>query len=132
MPSVLIISSYTSPLNAVRPEGRLFVGLVQDHGWQVSLMTQDGGPYTAEMKAAGVRIIDFHPEKKWSRAAVARIKAELEEGRYDLLHLYNNIAIVNGLRAARGLSVKVVTYRGYTGNIHWWNPLAIFSTCTPG
>lgn len=128
---VLIISAYADSLNAVRPEGRLFVGLARDHGWSVTLMTQDGSPYTAEMKAAGIRIIDWHPTKKFDRAAVAKIRQELVDGNYDILHLYNNKAIVNGIRAAKGLSVKVATYRGYTGNIHWWEPMSYFQHLSP-
>lgn len=128
---VLIISSYADSLNAVRPEGRLFVGLARDHGWEVSLMTQDGSPYTDEMKAAGVQIIDFHPTSKFSSASVQRIRQTLLAGNYDILHLYNNKAIVNGIRAARGLPVKVCTYRGYTGNVNWWDPMAYLQHLSP-
>lgn len=131
-PSVLIISSYASSEHAVRPEGRLFIGLARDLGWRVTLMTTDGSPYTKEMKEAGVRIIDFHMSKKFEKKAISRIRHELIEGQYDILHLYNNKAIVNGLMAARGLAVKVVTYRGYTGNIEWWNPIAYFQHLSPG
>ena len=131
MPKLLIISSYADSINAVRPEGRLFVGLVREHGWEVTLMTQDGSPYTDVMKNAGVRIIDFHPTGKFEAASVAKIRKELIEGGYDILHLYNNKAIVNGIRAAKGLSVKVCTYRGYTGNISWWDPIAYLQHLSP-
>lgn len=130
-PGVLIVSAYADSLNAVRPEGRLFIGLARDHGWRVTLMTQDGSPYTAEMKAAGVEIIDFHPTKKFQAAAVKRIREVLVAGAYDILHLYNNKAIVNGIRAAKGLPVKIATYRGYTGNINWWDPIAYFQHLNP-
>jgi glycosyltransferase involved in cell wall biosynthesis len=124
MPKLLNISSYADSLNAVRPEGRLFLGLARDHGWEVTLMTQDGSPYTEELKQAGVRIIDFHPSSKFQPEAVRIIRAELVKGNYDILHLYNNKAIVNGIRAAKGLPVKIATYRGYTGNINWWDPIS--------
>jgi glycosyltransferase involved in cell wall biosynthesis len=131
MSKILIISSYADSLNAVRPEGRLFVGLVRELGWEVTLMTQDGSPYTDVMKEAGVRIIDFHPTGKFESTSVARIRQELTEGGYDILHLYNNKAIVNGIRAAKGLPVKVCTYRGYTGNISWWDPIAYLQHLSP-
>ncbi len=115
----------------MRPEGRLFIGLARDHGWRVSLMTEAGSPYSEEMEAAGVRIIDFHPSKKFQPTAIRRIREELISGQYEWLHLYNNKAIVNGLLAARGLPVKVATYRGYTGNLEWWNPLAYFQHLSP-
>jgi len=78
-----------------------------------------------------MRVIDYHPAKKFERAAVRRIRKELLTGQYDLLHLFNNKAIVNGIRAAKGLPVKVLTYRGYTGNIHWWDPTAYFMHLHP-
>lgn len=131
MPKVLIISSYADSINAVRPEGRLFVGLARDHGWEVTLMTQDGSPYTDVMKEAGIHIIDFHPTGKFESASVAKIRQELVQGSYDILHLYNNKAIVNGIRAAKGLPVKVCTYRGYTGNISWWDPIAYLQHLSP-
>lgn len=124
MPKLLNVSSFADSLNAVRPEGRLFIGLARDHGWEVSLMTQAGGPYTQELKQAGVQIIDFHPTRKFQPQAVRKIREELLRGAYDILHLYNNKAIVNGIRAAKGLPVKIATYRGYTGNIHWWDPIS--------
>jgi glycosyltransferase involved in cell wall biosynthesis len=95
-------------------------------------MTTDGSPFTKEMKEAGVRIIDFQVSRKFQKEAISRIRQELIEGQYDILHLYNNKAIVNGIMAARGLPVKVVTYRGYTGNIEWWNPIAYFQHLSPG
>lgn len=130
-PSVLIISSFASGLHAVRPEGRLFIGLARDHGWRVTLMTEAESPYTTDMQAAGVRIIDFHPKKKFEQESIRQIREELIAGQYDILHLYNNKAIVNGLLAAKGLAVKVATYRGYTGNLDWWNPLAYFQQLSP-
>ena len=39
-----------------------------------------------------------------------------------LLHLFNNKAIANGNLAALGVPVKVVTYRGIVGHIHWYDP----------
>jgi glycosyltransferase involved in cell wall biosynthesis len=53
---------------------------------------------------------------------VAFIREVLIREDRQILHLFNNKAIINGLRAAKGLPVKVLTYRGYTGNIHWWDP----------
>lgn len=94
-------------------------------------MTQAGSPYLPELKRAGVKIIDFHPSRKFDRVAVSRIRKELTEGDYDILHLYNNKAIVNGIRAAANLPVKVATYRGYTGNVNWWDPIAYWQHLSP-
>jgi len=125
--SLLVVSDYRDSLNAVRPEGRWFVGLVRDFGYSVTVMTRrEGANYLDELEAAGVRIIDWHPESKFGAADRDGIRAELEANHYDLLHLFNNKSIVAGIRAAKDWPGKVLTYRGYTGNIHWWDPGAYF------
>ena len=132
MPKLLVVSDYRDSVNAVRPEGRWFTGLVRDFGYEITLMTRrENANYLAELEAGGVRIIDWHPESKFGRDDRDGIRAELERGGYDLLHLFNNKAIVAGVRAARNWPGKVLTYRGYTGNIHWWDPGAYLQHLNP-
>ncbi|THH39910.1 glycosyltransferase family 4 protein [Neolewinella litorea] len=122
-PSLLVISDYRDSLSGVRPEGRWFVELSRQFGYRITLMTPTKeANYLDELEAAGVRIIDWHPQEKFSSAERDRVRRELEEGQYDLLHLFNNKAVATGVRAAKGWPGKVVTYRGYTGNVHWWDP----------
>lgn len=127
---VLVISSYDDNYNAVRPEGELFIGL-QQAGLDLHIMTQGAAPFAERFRAAGLRVIDFHPEKKIDGAAVRRIRAELVAGQYDILYLCNNKAIVNGLRAAWRLPVKVITYRGYAGHVDWWDPSVYLTHLSP-
>ena len=132
MPKLLVVSDYRDSLNAVRPEGRWFVELVRDYGYAVTLMThRAGASYLDTLEAAGVRIIDWHPRKKFDRGESRRLRAELDEGAYDLLHLFNNKAVATGVRAAAGWRGKVVTYRGYTGNVHWYDPSAYLQHLNP-
>ncbi|MEM6772244.1 MAG: glycosyltransferase family 4 protein [Bacteroidota bacterium] len=106
--------------------------MARDFGYQITLMTRrEGANYLPELEAAGIRIIDWHPESKFGEADRAAIRKELDTNHYDLLHLYNNKAIVAGIRAAKGWPGKVLTYRGYTGNIHWWDPTAYFGHLNP-
>ena len=55
----------------------------------------------------------------------------LKEGRHDILHLFNNKAIVAGVFASMGLPNKVVTYRGQTGNIYWYDPTCYLTHLNP-
>ncbi len=127
---VLVISNYDDNYNAVRPEGELFIGL-KEAGVEVEVMTYGHAPFVKRFEEAGVKVIPFHPDKKFDKAAVAKIRQVLIEGKHDVMHLFNNPAIVNGIRAAKGLPVKVVAYRGYAGNIHWWNPLSYLTFLNP-
>lgn len=125
--SILVVSDYRDSYHAVRPEGRWFTGLVKDYGYRITLMTRrEGANYLDELEAGGVSIIDWHPASKFGRADAAGIRQELDRQHYDVLHLFNNKSIVAGIRAAKGWPGKVVTYRGYTGNVHWWDPSAYF------
>lgn len=126
---VLVISDYRDT-GSVRPEAELFIGLARE-GVEVTIMTYGKAAYVPEFKAAGINVIDFHPEKKFDKGEIGFIRDELVKGGYHVMHLFNGKAIVAGLQAAKRLSVKVVLYRGYTGNIHWYDPTAYFKYLSP-
>ncbi|MEZ5038245.1 MAG: glycosyltransferase family 4 protein [Saprospiraceae bacterium] len=127
---VLVISNYDDNFNAVRPEGEIFIGL-KKAGLEVEVMTYGSTPFAARFREAGIRVIDFHPQKKIDGVAIKLIRETLEAGQHDILHLFNNKAIINGIIAAWRLPVKVVTYRGYTGNIHWYDPTCYLTHLNP-
>lgn len=126
---VLVISNYRETVS-VRPEAELFIGL-QKAGVDVTIMTYGDAEYVKKFEEVGIRVIDFHPEKKLNREEIKFIRTELISGKYDILHLFNSQAIINGIQAAKGIPVKVVLYRGYTGNIHWYDPTAYFKYLHP-
>lgn len=126
---LLVISNY-SGLNSSRPEAELMLGLKKS-GVDITIMTPASAEYRPVFEAAGIRVIDFQPRKKFDRGEIDFIRKELIDGAYDIVHLFNGKAIINGLKAARGLKVKVVLYRGYCGNIHWWDPSAYFKFLHP-
>lgn len=126
---VLVISDYRET-QSVRPEAELFIGL-QRVGLSVTVMTFGEAAYVTRFKEAGIRVIEFHPITKFDRKETQQIRHELILGQYDILHLFNSRAIMHGIRAARGLPVKVVLYRGYEGNVHWYDPTAYLKYLHP-
>ncbi|MEZ4930553.1 MAG: glycosyltransferase family 4 protein [Saprospiraceae bacterium] len=126
---ILVISNYRETVS-VRPEAEMFIGL-QRTGVDITVMTYGDAKYVEQFKVAGIQVIDFHPEKKLNKKEIKIIREELIRGKYDILHLFNSKAIINGIQAAKGLPVKVVLYRGYTGNIHWYEPTAYFKYLHP-
>jgi glycosyltransferase involved in cell wall biosynthesis len=126
---VLVISNYRETAS-VRPEAEMFIGL-QKGGVDITVMTYGEAEYAEKFRAAGVRVINFHPEKEFDKRAVKFIREELTAGGYDVLHLFNSKAIINGIRAAKRLPVKVVLYRGFTGNVHWYDPAAYLKFLHP-
>lgn len=91
-------------------------------GAEVTVMTEGDSGYVGRIREAGLGVIDFHPLRKFSWSAIRRIRAELKSGAFDVVYCFNNMAIASTVWAAIGLPVKMVTYRGQTGNISRWDP----------
>lgn len=117
-------------IHTSRPEAEIIIGLAKA-GLDMTVMTHGETEYARRFRDNGVKVIAFHPEKKFQRAESQRIRQELIKGDFDILQLYNSKAIINGIRAARGLKVKVVLYRGYAGHIHWYDPAAYLKYLHP-
>ena len=105
-----------------RPTTATFVGL-KDAGVDISVVCPPG-ERRGWLEARGVRVLDLPIRKQFDREAVERLRAELTEGRYDILHLFSNKALQNGLAASRGLRVKIVAYRGIVGNVSFFSPVS--------
>jgi len=126
---ILVISNYRTTIT-VRPEAEIFIGL-QKKGHSVTIMTYGDSAYCENFREAGIRLIDFHPQKKFDKEEIAFIHKEILEGAYDVMHLFNGVSMVNGIQAAKGTPVKVVLYRGFEGHIHWYDPSCYYKFLHP-
>jgi glycosyltransferase involved in cell wall biosynthesis len=126
---VLIISDYREIIST-RPEAFTMIGMAK-LGLDITIMTYPDAYWIPEFTKAGIRIIDFHPQKKMDKKEISVIRKELIDGQYDILHLFNSVATLNGIQAARGLKTRIFLYRGYVGNIHWWDPTAYLKHLSP-
>jgi glycosyltransferase involved in cell wall biosynthesis len=126
----LWITSHKDTLNSIRPEAETLLGLARA-GVELEIMTQGDSIYRDDMEAAGIRVIDYVPARKFDRGSARFIREHLESGAHDIVHLFNNRAIANGLLAARRSRVKVVTYRGQTGNVHRYDPVCWMTHLNP-
>lgn len=128
---ILVISSYQDTLTAVRPEGEMLIAAHQSGQVEIDIMTQGDAPFVYRFRENGMRVIDFHPDRKFDRKSVDFIRSILIKNRYDILHLFNNKAIVNGIRAARNIPIQLITYRGVVGNVNWYDPTSYLSHLHP-
>ena len=126
---VLVISDYRD-FHSTRPEANIFIGLARQ-GFEIHIMTYADSPHVALFRAAGINVINFHPEKKFNINEIKKIRDYLIEKKIDIIQLYNSKAIINGIQAAKRLPIKIVLYRGYTGNIHWYDPTAYLKFLHP-
>ncbi|MCB9223453.1 MAG: glycosyltransferase family 4 protein [Crocinitomicaceae bacterium] len=126
---VLAISDYRE-FHSVRPEAEIFIGLKKE-GLDVHVMTYGDSEYAKRFRDAGIKVFDFHPDSKFDKEEQKFIRDLLVKEDYDIIHLFNSRAILHGLKATKGLKAKIVLYRGYSGNIHWYDPTAYAKFLNP-
>jgi len=117
---VLVIGNYGTLISA-RPEAEAVIGLFKK-GIKITVISRKDTEYSRRFIDEGIRFIGAYPERKYDLRFIRLVRKELKEGGYHILQLFSNNSIYNGLIASLGISVKVVLYRGYTGNIHWYDP----------
>lgn len=127
--NVLVISNY-SDYHSTRPEARIFIGLAK-HDFNIHVMTYPDTEMQKDFEEAGIKVIPWHPAYKGKKEEIKRVHDYIVEHKIDIIHLFNSRAIQTGIKAAKKLPVKVVLYRGYTGNIHWWDPTAYLKFLHP-
>ncbi len=106
-----------------RPTTAMFAGLVRA-GVDVSVICPEHSGRRGWLEDNGVRVLDLALRKRFDRKGVRLLRAELTSGGYDILHLFSNKALQNGLAASRGLAVKVIAYRGIVGNVSFFSPVS--------
>jgi glycosyltransferase involved in cell wall biosynthesis len=126
----LCITSHHGSISNVRPEAEWFIGL-QKAGIELTVMTGKDTVYADRMRDAGIEIIDFEISRRYSLIAIRKIRQALRARSIQILHLFNNRTITNGIVAALGLPVKVITYRGQTGNIKRRDPTCYLTHLNP-
>ena len=93
-------------------------------GVDITVMTWPGTFNYDALVDAGVPIIPYVLKGKISRPCIRFIRDELKRGQYDILHMLDKRATMNGLFASIGLDVKLVAYRGIVGNQSYLDPLS--------
>ena len=109
--------------SADRPTVQTFIGM-HNAGVEITVVCPADHPNNAVLQDAGVPTIDIRLPKNFDKDGIAKLRAELIRGQYDIVHTFNNKAVTNGLRAARGLPVKIVCYRGIVGALGFLDPMS--------
>ena len=115
---VLVVTSHSD-----RPEAETFIGL-RALGVDVRVLCSPKARHFDRLADAGVPVKPLEFARRLDRAAINLIRTELIEQSADVLHLFNNRAVVNGLIAARGTNARIVAYRGIVGNESFLNPFS--------
>ncbi len=108
---------------ADRPTVATFIGL-HEAGVGITVVCPPEHPNYQVLVDAGVRVLALKLNRNFDREGIAALKDELVEGRYHIVHTFNNKAVTNSLRACRGLPIKVVCYRGIVGAVSFLDPMS--------
>ena len=100
-------------------------------GADIRVINLPDSPWTECFRAEGIETMEKHPVKKFDREFIAFLRQYIISEKIDVIHLFNSKATINGLVAARGTKAKVALYRGYEGNIHWYDPSAYLKYLHP-
>jgi glycosyltransferase involved in cell wall biosynthesis len=118
---ILVISDYKSPGSA-RPEAEIFIRLAQS-GHFVHIISYPSAQYYNErFRSAGITVFEQHPTKKISRDFIRFLRTLVKENQYDVVHAFNSKGLTNAVWALSGSKAKLIAYRGYAGQTHWFDP----------
>jgi glycosyltransferase involved in cell wall biosynthesis len=109
--------------SADRPTITSFIGL-RDAGIDVTVVVPADHPNNEILTAAGVPTVDIRLPENFDKQGIATLRAELIRGKYHIMHTFNNKAVSNGLRAVKGLPIKVICYRGIVGAVGFLDPMS--------
>ncbi|MBW3141218.1 glycosyltransferase [Ferrimonas balearica] len=129
---VLVIErEYRRNINPIRPEAAQIAALHQTGQVRVTVMCNPGSILEDYYRERGIEVIPQPLERKLSLSAIRHIRQVIRSHRIQLLHLFSNTPVSNGATAAIGLPVKVIAYRGQTGNIRRLDPSSYLSMLHP-
>jgi glycosyltransferase involved in cell wall biosynthesis len=109
--------------DADRPTVQTFISM-RNAGIDVTVVCPADHPNYKILADANVPLVDIPLLKDFDKEGTAKLRAELINGKYHILHTFNNKAVTNGLRAVRGLPIKVVCYRGIVGAVGFMDPMS--------
>ncbi|MCF8094819.1 MAG: glycosyltransferase family 4 protein [Desulfobacteraceae bacterium] len=109
--------------NLSQAEAYQFQGFARS-GVQTEVMCPPSSAYTEFLLENNIKVTPLKIKKHFDSKAIRSIRARLVNTNADILHVFNNKAVSNGLLASRGLPVKIIAYRGIVGNVSVFNPVS--------
>jgi glycosyltransferase involved in cell wall biosynthesis len=98
---------------------------------QIDVICPSSEPNYEVLEKAGINLLDITIDKNYDRESINTLRTLLTGRNYDILHVFNNRALSNGIFAARGLPVKLIAYRGIVGNQSFFDPVSWFRFLNP-
>lgn len=119
----MAIRSLCITRNADRPTIHTLIGM-HEAGIEVTVVVATDNPNKQTLDNAGVPTLEIDLPKNFDKDGMAALREELIRGDYHIMHTFNNKAVSNGLRAVKGLPVKIICYRGIVGAVSFLDPMS--------
>lgn len=113
---VLCVTGYSD-----RPEAETFIGL-KKLGVDIQVACPSSAPHYSRIAKAGIPITNLKLKRRIDSRGIRQIRRLIVDNEIELLHLFNNKAVSNGILAAARLPVKILAYRGIVANVSYMNP----------
>lgn len=118
-------------INPIRPEASQIIGLHKSGKVKVTVLCNPKSILIPFFEKHGIEVLTDPLDKKLSLRSIKKIRMLIKDKNIDILHLFNNIACSNGAMAAIGTDVKVIAYRGQTGNVSRMDPSSYLTLLHP-
>jgi len=104
-----------------RPEAETIIGL-KKRGVKIQVLCPESAPHFKRFLESGVPATHLKLSSRIDFSSIRFIRRFIEEQKFDILHLFNNRAVSNGILAAKNLPVKIIAYRGTVANVSFFDP----------
>ncbi|NLE35884.1 MAG: glycosyltransferase family 4 protein [Bacteroidales bacterium] len=126
---VLFISDISlSPFTTIAD--RMLIRGLHARGVDMTVVTQRPTDETEELQREGIKVEYIIFDKKISRNIISRLRAIIDAGQIELIHVTFGKAMTNALMAARGRKAKIIGYYGSL-SLHWHDPSAWLAFLNP-
>jgi glycosyltransferase involved in cell wall biosynthesis len=115
---VLVITEHSD-----LPETHEFIGL-HNAGIELLIICPDTAPHKQLLLDAGVPVKWLRLNSRFDPVGKKVIEAILNEGDFDIVHVFNNKALQNTLPLVKHSSIKLIAYRGIEANVSVFDPIS--------
>jgi glycosyltransferase involved in cell wall biosynthesis len=126
----LVISSFSGSGISDRAQIASLIGLIQK-GVTMHFLMHENSPQIPFFEKQGITYTTHTIKSKIDKKAIQTIRNIIKEKKIDIIHSFNNNATSNAVQAAKGLQVKIISYRGFTGHVHWYKPTSLMNNLHP-
>ena len=126
----LVISSFSGSGISDRAQIASLIGLMKK-GIEMHFLMHENSPQASFFKEQGISFTTHTIKGKIDKRAIQIIKNIIQTKNIDIIHCFNNNATSNAVQASKGLKVKIVSYRGFTGHVHWYKPTSLMNNLHP-